>query len=116
MFVDVEGTRSVRQAEVRSVRTMLNRFKDRHDIDPERLIADSAYGSGPMLGWRVEHDINPHIPVLDRAVRTDGTWSRTDFDWDFENNQYICPEGEPLKQSRRNYPIPTVKVTRNIRP
>ena len=106
VIVDVEGTRSIRQAEVGSVRIMLDRIKDRHDLDPERLIADSAYGSGPMLGWLVDREINPHIPVLDKAGRTDGTWSRTDFEWDAENNQYICPEGEPLKQFRRNYSDP----------
>ena len=89
MIVDVEGTRSIRQAEVGSVRTMLNRIKNLHDIEPERLIADSAYGSGPMLGWLVDRNIKPHIPVLDKAGRTDGTRSRTDFEWDPENNQYI---------------------------
>ena len=106
VIVDVEGTRSIRQAEVGSVRTMLDRIKDRHDLDPERLIADSAYGSGPMLGWLVDRKIKPHIPVLDRAGRTDGTWSRADFEWDAKSNQYICPEGEPLKQFRRNYSDP----------
>jgi len=106
VIVDVEGTRSIRQAEVGSVRTMLDRIKHRHDLDPERLIADSAYGSGPMLGWLVDRKISPHIPVLDKAGRTDGTWSRDDFEWDAENNQYICPEGEPLKQFRRNYSDP----------
>ena len=111
VIVDVEGTRSIRQAEVGSVCTMLDRIKDLHDIDPERLIADAAYGSGPMLGWLVGRDIKPHIPVLDKAVRTDGTWSRTDFEWDAENNQYICPEGEPLKQFRRNYSDPNRKPT-----
>ena len=106
VIVDVEGTRSIRQAEVGSVRTMLDRIKDRHDLDPERLIADSAYGSGPMLWWLVDRKINPHIPVLDKAGRTDGTWSRVDFEWDAANDQYICPEGEALKQFRRNYSDP----------
>ena len=59
-----------------------------------------------MLGWLVDRDINPHIPVLDISGRTDGTWSRADFEWDAENNQCICPEGEPLKQFRRNYSDP----------
>jgi len=45
--------------------------------------------------------------VQDKAGRTDGTWSRTDFEWDAENNQYIYPEGEPLKQFRRNYSDPS---------
>ena len=67
--MDVVATRSIRQAEVGSVRTMLGRVKDRFDLDPERLIADAAYGSGPMLDWLVKRDIKPHIPVLDQSGR-----------------------------------------------
>jgi hypothetical protein len=85
---------------------MLDRVKTRFNLQPERFIADTAYGSGKTLGWLVKHGISPHIPVSDKASRTDGTWSRADFDWDAENNQYICPEGEALKQFRRNYSDP----------
>jgi hypothetical protein len=47
---------------------------------PERLAADSAYGSAEMLGWLVnEHAIEPHIPVFDKSARDDGTFSREDF-------------------------------------
>ena len=106
VILDVEATRSIRQAEVGSTKTMLDRVKAKFDLRPERLIADTAYGSGPMLGWLVDRDIAPHIPVIDKAGRTDGTWSRADFEWDAENNQYICPEGEALKQFRRNYSDP----------
>jgi transposase len=106
VIVDVEATRSIRQAEVGSVRSMLDRVKDRFDLHLKRIIADTAYGSGLMLGWLVDRKIAPHIPVIDKAGRTDGTWSRADFEWDAENNQYICPEGEPLKQFRRNYSDP----------
>lgn len=106
VILDVEATRSIRQAEVGSTKNMLERVKARFDLHPERLIADTAYGSGPMLGWLVDRKIAPHIPVIDKAGRTDGTWSRADFEWDAENNQYICPEGEALKQFRRNYSDP----------
>ncbi len=85
---------------------MLDRVKDRFELHPERLIADTAYGSGPMLGCLVDRKIAPHIPVIDKAGRTDGTWTRADFEWDAENDQYICPEGEALKQFRRNYSDP----------
>ncbi len=84
----------------------LNRVKDKFDVHPERLIADTACGSGPMLDWLVTRKIAPHIPVIDKAGRPDGRWSRADFEWDAENNQYICPEGEALKQFRRNYSDP----------
>ncbi len=106
VILDVEATRSIRQAEVGSTKTMLDRVKTRFDLHPERLIADTAYGSGPMLDWLVKRKIAPHIPVIDKAGRTDCTWSRADFEWDAENNQCICPEGEALKQFRRNYSDP----------
>ncbi len=65
-----------------------------------------------MLDWLVKREIAPHIPVFDRAGRKDGTWSRTDFEWDAETNQYICPEGEALKQFRRNHSDPNRGPTR----
>lgn len=106
VIVDVEATRSIRQAEVGATRTMLDRVKENFDLHPERLIADTAYGTGPMLGWLVDRKIAPHIPVFDKSGRSDGTWTRADFEWDAENDQYICPEGEVLKQFRRNYSDP----------
>ena len=106
VIVDVEASRSILSAEVGASRTMLDRVKRRFDLRPERLIADTAYGSGKNLGWLVKRGINPHIPVIDKAGRTDGTWSRADFEWDARNNQHICPEGEALKQFRRNYSDP----------
>ena len=73
VIVDVEATRSIRQAEVGSTKIMLDRVEARFDLHPERLIADTAYGTGPMLGWLVERKIAPHIPVFDKSERTDGT-------------------------------------------
>jgi transposase len=68
VIVDVEATRSIRQAEVGSVRIMLGRVKDTFDLHPERIIADTACGSGPMPGWLVDRAIAPHIPVIARLV------------------------------------------------
>ncbi len=44
--------------------------------------------------------------MVDRAGRTNGTCARADFQWNAENDQYICPEGQELKQFRRNYSDP----------
>jgi hypothetical protein len=41
VILDVEATRSIRQAEVGSTKTMLERVKARFDLHPERLIAPS---------------------------------------------------------------------------
>ena len=90
---------------------MLTRVKDKFDLVPDWMIADTAYGSGPMLGWLVDRKIDPYIPVIDKAGRADGTWTRAEFDWDAENDQYICPEGHALKQFRRNYSDPKREPT-----
>lgn len=45
VILDVEATRSIRQAEVESTKIMLRRVKDKFDLRPERLIADTAYGT-----------------------------------------------------------------------
>ncbi len=65
VIVDVEASRSILQAEIGPVRTMLDRIKGKFDLHPERIIADTAYGSGPMLGWLVDRKIAPHFPVID---------------------------------------------------
>ncbi|MBO1257122.1 transposase [Alteromonas sp. 5E99-2] len=107
VILDVEPTRSIRQAEVGAVKTMIDRVRKTHDLKPERLIADTAYGSGPMLDWLVEErGIAPHIPVIDKSGRKDGTFERADFTFDTENDLYICPGGKELRQYRRTYEKP----------
>jgi hypothetical protein len=77
-WTGAEATRAIRQAEVGAARTMIERTEERLGLCPERLAADSAYGSAEMLGWLVnEHAIEPHIPVFDKSARDDGTFSRT---------------------------------------
>ena len=52
---------------------MIQRARDRFDLYPESLAADTAYGSADMLGWLVEDEgIEPHIPVFDKSERKDG--------------------------------------------
>jgi hypothetical protein len=50
IIIDVEATRAIRQAEVGAARTMIERTEERLELCPERLAADSAYGSAEMLG------------------------------------------------------------------
>lgn len=113
IIMDVEATRAIRQAEVGASKTMLGRTEKRFGIKPDWIAADTAYGSAENLGWLVKKQgIIPFIPVIDKAERTDGTWSRSDFEWDEENDQYICPEGHSLRRFRRNYSDPNrVKKT-----
>lgn len=107
VILDVEASRSVRQAEVGAARTMIDRIGNTFNLHPERLIADTAYGSAPMLDWLVEgRGIAPHIPVIDKSGRKDGTFERADFTYDAEDDAYICPGGKKLRQFRRTYKVP----------
>ena len=97
VIMDVEASRAIRQAEVGAAKTMIERTEERFDIKPEWLAADTAYGSGANLNWLVnEKQIAPHIPVIDKSKREDGSLSRDDFTFDKERNVYICPEGKLL--------------------
>ena len=102
IILDVEPTTANRSDEIQSTKTMIDRVEERFEIKPDRLIADTAYGSAELLAWMVdEKDIEPHVPVWDKSVRTDGTFSRSDFDWDEEAGRYSCPGGKLLKTTGR---------------
>ncbi len=101
IIVDVEATPARNYDEVAATRTMIERTEQRLDLKPQRLAADTAYGTGRMLGWLTERSIEPHIPVWDRSQRLDGTFSREDFNYDLERDVYICPNGKTLKTTGR---------------
>jgi IS5 family transposase len=95
IIVDVEATPAYRTDEVNAAQTMIERVEQRFDVKPQHLVADTAYGIGPMLGWLVEDKhIAPHIPVWDKSERHDGTFSRSDFTFDADHNRYQCPGGK----------------------
>jgi hypothetical protein len=74
IIMDVEASRAIRQAEVGAANTMIERTEGRFDIKPERLAGDTAYGSGANLEWLVkDKKIAPHIPVIDKSKRDDGS-------------------------------------------
>jgi hypothetical protein len=101
VILDVEATRAIRQAEVRAAKTMIERTADRFGLKPERLAADTAYGTGKFLGWLIGAGIAPHIPVWDKSQRDDGSLSRGDFVFDPERNTYTCPQGKLLRTTGR---------------
>ena len=97
VILDVEGTPSRISLEVDATETMINRTEERFGLKPDRVAGDVAYGTGEMLGWLVNHEIDPHIPVWDKSTRDDGTFSRADFRYDKQRDVYICPAGEVLR-------------------
>jgi len=113
VIVDVEATRSIRTAEVGATRTMITRTRDRFRLTPERLAADTAYGSGEMLGWLAGEGIEAHIPVIDKSERRDGTFSNAEFHYDPERDEYTCPGGKALKKYWRQMKAPRDGVSKD---
>ena len=102
VIMDVEATTAIRQAEVSAAKTMLDRTAEQFDLTPSRLVADGGYGSAEMVGWLVdERGIEPHVNLIDKSERTDGTFSRSDFTFDTERDLYVCPGGMELRKYRR---------------
>ncbi len=97
IIMDVEASRAIRQAEVGASQTMIERTEACFGIRPKWLAADSAYGSASNLDWLVnEQGIAPHVPVIDKSQREDGTFSREDFSYDEIRDIYTCPAGKTL--------------------
>ena len=109
VIVDAEGNRANRIDENRAALAMVERVAQRFGIKPKRLAADTAYGNARTLKNLVEHGIEPHIPVIDKSTRNDGTFSRADFQYDQERDLYICPGGKELKTSGTAHEGTTIK-------
>jgi hypothetical protein len=96
IILDAEGTRANRIVEIAVTQTMVDRVRRRFDLQPQRLVGDTAYGAVRLLKWLVDRSITPHIPVWDKSARADGTFSRADFVFNQERNIYVCPGGAEL--------------------
>jgi hypothetical protein len=116
IIMDVQATRAIRQAEVGAAKTMIERTEECFDIKPASLAADTAYGSADTLNWIVnEKKIAPHIPVIDKSKREDGTFSREDFSFDRERNIYICPAGKVLTTTGHIGPDHAIRYQASLR-
>ena len=71
---------------------MIERARARFGLTPSRLAADSAYGSGLLIGWLMRRGIEPHVPVIDRETQTGGLFTRAQFTFDRERDLYLCPQ------------------------
>jgi hypothetical protein len=95
---------------------MIDRTAEKFDVTPSRLVGDAGYGSGEMVAWLVdERGIEPHVKLVDKSERTDGTFSRSDFVYDPERDLYECPGGRELRKYRRAFTKPCEGVSKDGR-
>ena len=68
-----------------------------------------------MLGWLVDREIEPHIPVSERSqVAPRGKFTRVDFIYDDERDVYVCPNGKELRTSGTVHDGTTLKYIAKI--
>jgi transposase len=113
IILDVEASAVNKAAEVEATKVMIDRVEDQYNMKPERLVGDTNYGSAAMLGWLVnERQIEPHVPVADKTERDDGTFSRSDFEWNEQTNEYRCPADKALRCDWRLFKNPRTRITK----
>ena len=59
-----------------------------------------------------ERGIEPHVKLMDKSERTDGTFSRSDFAYDPDRNLYVCPGGKELRKYHRAFSKPRQGLTK----
>ena len=78
---------------------MIERTQERFGLWPERLAADTAYGSAENLAWLVhERGIEPHIPVFDKSTAPTAPSPAPTSPTTTSADVYICPGGKELRQ------------------
>jgi hypothetical protein len=80
---------------------MIERTQQRLNLTPGRRAADTAYGTGKLLGWLAGAGIAPHIPVWEKGNRDNDTFSRSDFILDNEKHEDRCPNDKALRTTGR---------------
>jgi IS5 family transposase len=101
VIIDVQATPARISKEVASTRTMIERTAQRLGLRPQWITADKAYGTGTLLGWLVDRNIDPHIHTWDKSERGDGSLARADFTYDRDDDAYFCPRGKVLTSTGR---------------
>jgi transposase len=113
VIVDVEATSAHRIQEVTATQIMIDRVEERFGIKPEYLIGDTAYGNAATLGWLVnDKQIDPYIPVWNRADAREGIIPNSDFAWNEKKDEYRCPQGRPLRREWRSFRNPRTHITK----
>ncbi len=114
VIMDVQACGSTVSNERDAAKIMVDRVQATFDIKPDRLVGDTAYGTGPMLNWMVnEKQIAPHIPVWDKSERDDDTLTSKDFQWNAEAGEYRCPQGKPLRSDWRPFKKLRTHITKD---
>jgi transposase len=95
LIVDHEVTNDVTDRNLLS--QMAIRAKEALGVDEIDVLADMGYYDGQQVKECLEEDITPYIPKADTSANKQlGLFSKSDFNYDPEQDCYWCPAGQIL--------------------
>lgn len=82
---------------------LLKQQKEAHSLEPEKLSADKAYGSGFNLELLESQHITGYISLIDKYNRCGADlFSQPDFKYDKDNDTLTCPTGCVATHSKKD--------------
>jgi transposase len=104
VIVGVQATAARMSQETVAAQDMLTRFAQWQGRKPESLAADTTYGNGEFLQWLADRNITPYMRTRDSIHRKRSPFYGPErFNYEPENNRYICPAGQPLNYGGRSH-------------
>ena len=77
--------------------TMAIRTKELLNADEMNVLADKGYHTGEELGICEKNDIITYVSPKAPATKDEGLYPVTSFEYDKNNNVYVCPQGNVMR-------------------
>lgn len=98
VILGAERSRPSRRADCQTALALTRRARWAYKLEPKTLGADKGYASGEFVHEMLEEKVLPHIPISDtRRQHEQGIYSFEHFQYDPEQNRFICPQGKILR-------------------
>ena len=84
-------------------------------LEPKLTVGDAKYGTVQNIVGMEQAGIKAYVPIPDLSNRT-GLYSAEEFQYDAEQDQYICPKGEilPLMSRRKSEQVKVYRAKSNV--
>lgn len=87
--------------ETEQVSPLLKQHETNTQSEVTAVVADRGYGTVDTYCALVESGVCPHMPPMQPAEhKSDGLFTKEQFKYDAQANEYICPMGQRLKPRR----------------
>jgi transposase len=98
IILGADRNRPSRRADCETAVELTRRVRWVYKLEPKTLGADKGYASGDFVHELLRDNVRPHIPIVDtRRQHEEGIYPLERFQYDPEQDRFICPEGKTLR-------------------